>query len=391
MPMPQPGESPQVRALRRWYVAAWVLLGLVPPGIAVWDQPDGTRSATLALLSVLALCYPVTGTFPGDPVLRRTAFLGALIAGIGAVSYAMGGAASLLIASLPHFWIFAGSPRRAVVLSGAATAAAVAGGAARSVPDGPPLTGNAVAALIGYAAGVLLGLWMHRVVGRHDERARALAADLADAERRLAEAQRRQGAADERERLAREIHDTLAQGLASIVVLAEAARDGLATDPAGSARQLTSIERTARENLAEARVLVGAAARGEVAPASIARTLRRTLDRFAEDTGLAVTAELPDVDCDQTTRIALLRCTQESLANVRKHAAASAVGVVLERRPHGVELEITDDGRGFAVGAARGFGLDGMRRRLAELGGELTVTSSPGDGTRVFATIPLKA
>ncbi|MFG1850686.1 sensor histidine kinase [Actinomadura geliboluensis] len=391
MPMPQPGERPQVRAIRRWYVTAWVVLGLVPPGIAVWDQPEGTRSATLALLSVLALCYPVTGTFPGDPVLRRTAFLGVLAAGIGAVSYEMDGAASLLIASLPHFWIFAGSPRRAVVLSGAAAAAAVAGDAARSAPDGPLLTGNAVAALIGYAASVLFGLWMHRVVGRHDERARALAADLADAERRLAEAQRRQGAADERERLAREIHDTLAQGLASIVVLAEAARDGLGTDPAGSARQLASIEQTARENLAEARVLVGAAAQAEVAPASIARTLRRTLDRFAEDTGLAVTADLPDVDCDQTTRIALLRCTQESLANVRKHAAASAVGIVLERRPHGVELEITDDGRGFAVGAARGFGLDGMRRRLAELGGELTVTSSPGDGTRVFAMIPLKA
>ncbi|QKW39249.1 sensor histidine kinase [Actinomadura sp. NAK00032] len=391
MPTPQPAERPQVRALRRWYVAAWVLLGLVPPGIAVWDQPEGTRSTTLALLSVLALCYPVTGNVPGDPLLRRTAFLSVLAAGIGAVSYQLGGAASLLIVSLPHFWIFAGSPRRAVVLSGGATAAAVTGDAVRSAPDGPLVTGNVVAVLIGYAASVLFGLWMHRVVGRHDERARVLAAELADAERRLAEAQRRQGAADERERLAREIHDTLAQGLASIVVLAEAARDGLGTDPATSARQLVSIERTARENLAEARVLVGAGARGEVAPASIARTLRRTLDRFAEDTGLAVDADLPEVDCDQTTRIALLRCTQESLANVRKHAAASAVGVVLERHPHGVELEITDDGRGFAVGAARGFGLDGMRRRLAELGGELTVTSSPGDGTRVFAMIPLKA
>ncbi|MGH3241492.1 MAG: sensor histidine kinase, partial [Spirillospora sp.] len=95
------------------------------------------------------------------------------------------------------------------------------------------------------------------------------------------------------------------------------------------------------------------------------------------------------------TRIALLRCTQESLANVRKHAAASTVGVVLEHHPHGVELEITDDGRGFVAGTgesgdeSRGFGLDGMRGRLAELGGELTVTSSPGDGTRVLAMIPL--
>ncbi|MFC6930467.1 sensor histidine kinase [Actinomadura yumaensis] len=76
------------------------------------------------------------------------------------------------------------------------------------------------------------------------------------------------------------------------------------------------------------------------------------------------------------------------MANVRKHAAAATVGVVLARAPHGVELEITDDGRGFAAGAPRGFGLDGMRRRLSELGGELTVTSAPGEGTRVLAVIP---
>jgi signal transduction histidine kinase len=120
----------------------------------------------------------------------------------------------------------------------------------------------------------------------------------------------------------------------------------------------------------------------------VATTLRRTVDRFAQDTGLTVTTELADVDCDQTTRIALLRCTQESLANVRKHAAATTVGVVLTRYPHGVELEITDDGRGFVVDEAHGFGLVGMRKRLAELDGDLTVTSSVGDGTRVLATIP---
>lgn len=251
------------------------------------------------------------------------------------------------------------------------------------------LTGNVVFTLVGYAVGVLLGLWVHRIVEQSDERVGRLSAELESAQRRLAEAHRRQGAAEERERLAREIHDTLAQGFASIVVLAEAARSGLESDPARSAQQLLSIERTARENLAEARVLVGSAPAGGVAPGSVARTLARTLDRFVQDTGLTVTADLPDLECDQQTRIALLRCTQESLANVRKHAAASTVGVVLARQQHGVELEITDDGRGFVVEESRGFGLDGMRKRLAELGGELTVTSSVGDGTRVLAFIPV--
>jgi signal transduction histidine kinase len=185
--------------------------------------------------------------------------------------------------------------------------------------------------------------------------------------------------------MAREIHDTLAQGFASIVVLAEAARSGL--DPAlRSTQQLRSIEATARENLAEARELVGSAREPE---RPLAGTLQRTLDRFAEDTGLSVVVELGDVECDQQTRIALLRCTQESLANVRKHARASTVGVTLTRDDDEVELEITDDGIGFAVRLSPGFGLDGMRRRLAELGGQLTVTSSPGDGTRILAMIPL--
>lgn len=171
-------------------------------------------------------------------------------------------------------------------------------------------------------------------------------------------------------------------------MLAEAARSSLDKDLGRSARQLLSIENTARENFAEARVLVGSAPQSGLIPGSFAKTLRRTVDRFAEDTGLAVTADLPDVECDQPTRIALLRCTQESLANVRKHAAASAVEIVLTPSPYGVELEITDDGRGFVVEDSHGFGLNGMRNRLAELGGELTVTSSLGDGTRVLAVIP---
>jgi signal transduction histidine kinase len=192
--------------------------------------------------------------------------------------------------------------------------------------------------------------------------------------------------------MARDIHDTLAQGFASIIVLAEAARAGMSDDPARSAQQLRSIESTARENLTEARELVGSATQpgpGRVAAGSVTQTLRRTLDRFAEDTGLAVDADLADLECDQQTRIALLRCTQESLANVRKHARASTVGVVLVRRPYGVELEITDDGTGFVVKESTGFGLDGMRKRLAELGGRLTVTSSVGDGTRILAMIPM--
>ncbi|MFC5149978.1 sensor histidine kinase [Streptomyces aureoversilis] len=384
-PPQPPGHQHWIRRLRRWNAVCWALLGLVPSVIGVQNDSGAPKYGALAVLAVLAAGYATAELAPGNRVLPPAGYLWVLALGLGAMAGLPGGGAALFIVSLPHFWIFASRPRSAVVLSGVAAAATVAGSIARS---GEFFSGNAAFALIGYTAGVLLGLMVHRIVREGDERADLLGAELKDAQQRLAEAHRRQGAVEERERLAREIHDTLAQGFASIIVLAEAARSHLGTDPGRAAQQLLSIERTARENFAEARVLVGSAPQSGLAPGSVALTLRRTLDRFAEDTGLTVDAELPDIDCDQQTRIALLRCTQESLANVRKHAAASTVGVVLGLHLHGVELEITDDGRGFVVEEAGGFGLDGMRKRLAELGGELTVTSSPGDGTRVLALLP---
>ncbi|MEV8224754.1 sensor histidine kinase [Streptomyces sp. NPDC079167] len=385
---PQPDSELTVPSLHRWNAVFWVLLGVVPPAIAVANAPGTTRCPVLALLAVLALSYGAVGLFPGSPVLRPRPYLYVLVVGLGAMSYLLDGSAALFVVTLPHFWIYTVSARAAIALSGIAAAGVVAGNVVRQGWDGEFFTGNVIFTVIGYAAGVLIGLGVRRLTEDADARAARLRAELEDTRLRLVEAHRRQGAADERERLAREIHDTLAQGFASIIVLAEAARSGLETDPGRSGKQLLAIENTARENLAEARVLVGSAPRGVVAAGSVADTLRRTLDRFTEDTGIGVASELPDVDCDQQTRIALLRCTQESLANIRKHAAASAVEVVLTQQPYGVELEITDDGRGFVAEDSRGFGLHGMRKRLAELGGELTVTSSVGDGTRVLAMIP---
>jgi signal transduction histidine kinase len=368
--------------IHRWNAVSWVLLGLAPTVIAGLDDPGALKYWSLVLPVVLAFSYAIAVRFPG----HRVPFLYVLILGLGVLSYLRGGGASLFIVSLPHFWIFIRTPLRSVAFSGAAAMATEIGGVIRT---GEFLTGNVLVTVAGYMAGVLLGLSVHRIIKRSEEQARRLSAELESTQRELAEAHRRKGAADERERLAREIHDTLAQGFASIIALAEATRADIDTDPEKSAQQLLSIERTARENLAEARVLVGSAPQSGITPGSVARTLRRTLDRFAENTGLTVSADLPDIECDQPTRIALLRCTQESLANVRKHAAASTVSLVLAQHPHGIELEITDDGRGFVAGNSHGFGLNGMRKRLAELGGELTVTSSVGDGTRILAMIPL--
>ncbi|WP_328467393.1 sensor histidine kinase [Actinoplanes sp. NBC_00393] len=355
------------RLLHQGYAATWVVFGLCPPLVATSDEPTATRLGSLVIAAVLAGGYAAARTAPA-------LFVGLLIAGLGGSAYLLGGGAAFFVVSLPQFWLFTRGPRQAVTFSGLAALATLAGGGLAAGMR----TGNFLATVIGYVAGTLLGLLFQRLVREH-------AVDTARLRSELDLALQRQGAAEERERMAREIHDTLAQGFASIVVLAEAARAGMATAPDRTARQLRSIEQTARENLAEARILVGSAPH---ATGTITQALRRVLDRFAEDTGVAVEADLADLTGDQQTRIALLRCLQESLANVRKHAAASTVGVVLADHGDTVELEITDDGRGFAVGDSPGFGLDGMRRRMAELGGELSVTSSIGDGTRILATLP---
>ncbi|MFE2151502.1 sensor histidine kinase [Streptomyces lavendulae] len=384
----QPGDRLIRDRVLRWNLASWILFGLLPPALAVLDAAPARRYWLFGLLALIALCHTVVLTRPDNPILRSRTYLALLGLVLGATAYLLDGGAAFYMVSLPQFWLFTRAPRDAITLSGTAAALTVFGSTLDQGWSPQFLTGNVVFTVVAYAAGVGLGLWVHRFVGQSNARQEQLTAELAVTQEELAAAYQQQGAAEERERLAREIHDTLAQGFASIVVLAEAARAATVTDPVRCAEQLTSIEQTARENLAEARVLVGSAPESGVAPGSLATTLRRTLDRFVQDTGLTVTAELPETDLDQRTRVALLRCTQESLANVRKHAGASTVGVVLTELAGGVELEITDDGRGFVVEESRGFGLDGMRRRLAELDGELAVTSSLGDGTRVLASLP---
>ncbi|MFD8146738.1 sensor histidine kinase [Streptomyces sp. NPDC059708] len=392
MRRPQRGDPYWIWLLHGGELLGWAILGLLGVITVFGDVPAPQAYGSLALMAALGAANLLVRRGPGDfPARTGYAYLALLVVCLGALSWMRDGFGALYLVVLPQFVVYANGARSALASSGLGAVAVSVGATLREGWSVAGLGGNSISSIGVYAVSAVAVLVTPRALELRDERAR-LRVQLADAQAELAEAQKRQGAAQERERMAREIHDTLAQGFASIIVLAEAARSGLAADPERTTRQLRSIERTARENLAEARVLVGSAPAGApaggTAAGSVAATLRRTLDRFAEDTGLTVETELAEVDCDQPTRIALLRCTQESLANVRKHAAASTVSVVLARRPGAIELEVTDDGRGFLVGSSRGFGLNGMRRRLAEFGGELTVTSSIGDGTRVLVLIP---
>lgn len=211
----------------------------------------------------------------------------------------------------------------------------------------------------------------------------------------LVAAQRDSGMLAERTRLSRDIHDTLAQGFSSIVLLSRAGR----LDDAQSAPQtMARIEEVAKEHLDEARRVVAALAPRELDSGLVA-ALRRQLAAMAPAVNgqVRLTGDVSGVPT--TLEVTLLRTAQGALANVRAHAHASNVVVTLARTDDSVLLDIVDDGCGFdaaswwsraPVDVSRGgYGLRAVRGRLRELGGDLEVSSAPGDGTALSAWLPL--
>ncbi|MDX6281386.1 MAG: hypothetical protein QOH03_2457, partial [Kribbellaceae bacterium] len=248
--------------------------------------------------------------------------------------------------------------------------------------------------VISLVVSLLLGIWIDKVITQSQQRA-DLIEQLEAARDELAEAHHTAGVMAERERMAREIHDTLAQGMTSIVMLSQTAAVELsrgAVEPA--AGRLAAIEDTARENLAEARALVAAFTPVALSGATLAEVLQRQGERFAAETGVDVQVSLDMADDEvaalpQGQQVVLLRAAQESLANVRKHAGATRVRIRLGMSAGGVEIEISDDGAGFSPTApVTGYGLAAMRGRVEESGGTVSVDSAPGRGTRVQVLIP---
>lgn len=202
---------------------------------------------------------------------------------------------------------------------------------------------------------------------------------------------REAGVLDERQRLAREIHDTVAQGLAGIITQLHAA-DGADEE---SRRRLASAAELARESLAEARRTVQAIGPPTLEAAQLPEVLAEESARWSEANGVPVAFTVtgdarpmhPEVE------VTLLRTVQEALANVRKHAGAGRVGLTLSYMDEQVVLDVRDDGRGFTPagvtsGAGHGYGLAAMRQRVGRLAGSVAVESSPGAGTVVSANVP---
>ncbi|MFG1927116.1 sensor histidine kinase [Cryptosporangium sp. NPDC048952] len=244
-------------------------------------------------------------------------------------------------------------------------------------------------AVLGLAFTVLIGVSIVNISKQSAERAQ-LIAEL-EASRAEVEALSHQaGVAAERARLAAEIHDTLAQGFTSIVTLVQAAETELDTDRPAAGRRLALTVRTARENLAEARAMVTVLAPAELRPGTLVEVIEKQVTRLTEETGIDATCAV-DVPSTLPTRVdvVLVRAVQEALTNVRKHAGASSVTVDLIAHDDVVTLTIDDDGAGFDVEAhPPGYGLPGMRSRVEQLGGTLTLRSAPGAGTTVTCEVP---
>lgn len=206
---------------------------------------------------------------------------------------------------------------------------------------------------------------------------------------------REAGIADERRRLAAEIHDTIAQGLTGIIAQLQVVANS--SDPAAVKEHVVRATDLARHSLGEARRSVQNLAPAGLSYDGLPEALRKTVDQWSERTG--VPAEFTLTGTAQHLHgefsATVLRITQEALANVSKHAAATRVGVTLSFMDDEVTVDIRDDGKGFdplalsARTGTGGFGVDGMRARAERIAGSLTVESEPGFGTAVSARIPL--
>ncbi|HEV7215486.1 MAG TPA: GAF domain-containing sensor histidine kinase, partial [Chloroflexota bacterium] len=209
---------------------------------------------------------------------------------------------------------------------------------------------------------------------------------------RLAEAGARLARAEERAHLARELHDTLAQGLAAVTLHLEGALRHLEYDPPGARQRIQRALDVTRANLEEARNSVSDLRATRTLSVPLPLALQALCRAFTAESGLRVTVRLLGTPAlPPAQEMELYRIAQEALANVRRHAEASAVTLVLLQRPTSITFTIRDDGRGFdphSVQADR-HGLQGMQERARLLGGRLRLTSRPGRGTTVTALLPL--
>lgn len=250
-------------------------------------------------------------------------------------------------------------------------------------------------ALMG-AGGVLLGAWIDAIIRQSVER-QSLIEQLEATQSELAESERRAGMLAERQRLAHEIHDTLAQGFISIIMHLETAVPHLPDDPALH-KHVAEAEQAARDGLAQARRVVQALRPASLEAGSLPDALHNVVSKWQQRSGIPATFTVTGalLPLAAGAEVTLLRAAQEALANVYKHAQATTVSVTLSYVGDAVLLDVQDNGVGLQNGRlatdpthSGGYGLTAMRERVAQHNGAVELESEPGEGTTLVVSIPV--
>jgi signal transduction histidine kinase len=388
-------------------VGPYILLALLTAFTAIYKFPGGGSPLIDLGLCALAAVW-MLWLFTLHPAWRvRPRVMGVFFTGLVVIMM-------ILVIRDPWFGFFTpagyfyafGVLRWPSRLAGVATVALVAGTAQTYGVNRATFLGLIIyVAVLAVNVLPLCGLaWFdHRSDQRKDQRELALD-EVSEANRRLEATlaenaglheqlltqAREAGILDERQRMAREIHDTLAQGLTGIITQLQAAEQA-SDDPAGWRRHFEAATRLARESLSEARRSVDALRPEPLETGRLPGALADVADRWSALNGITVQVTTTGTarPMPAEAELVLLRTAQEGLANVARHAQATNAWVTLSYMEQEVALDVRDDGKGFEPAQANGFGLVAMRQRVEGLSGTLQVESEPGAGTAISACVPV--
>ncbi|MER5177788.1 sensor histidine kinase [Streptomyces sp. NPDC002896] len=383
----------------------------------VWDRTFRLWDSYFAVVWVATLVFVLGTDFPGWPVRAAAGGLLVLLipwyVGVGrpilmsegederrSLAYVAGtillflppgilvGETRLITFALVPQCFMALRMRPALTAVAVINIAPVVGWAVLWRPDSHDVFFNSVFAVVTLVFSAAFGTWIIRVIEQSAERA-ALIAELDASREEVARLSAERGALAERERMSREIHDTLAQGFTSLLMLIQAVDAELERDAPQARRHLELMAETARQNLAEARALVAGGAPADLDGSSLPDAVRRLATRHGTGVSVEVTGTAGPLP--PGIEVVALRSCQEALANVRKHAGLeAAVNLSLRYAPGALTVTVCDTGRGFHAGVPhQGYGLRGLRARAAEVGGTAEVRSAPGEGTTVTVRLPV--
>jgi signal transduction histidine kinase len=266
-----------------------------------------------------------------------------------------------------------------------------------SIRNGRVDPGHLLFALVGLGILILIIVSLRAITDQSTRRQR-LVESLESTREELAHMERRAGTLAERQRLASDIHDTVAQVLTSIITLLEAARVAMKSGSPRAADHVELALQAARDGLGETRRVVWALRPESLERGTLGDAIGRVVSRLARETGMIARAVVIGQarPLAAEVEVAVLRAAQEALANVRRHARARQVVVTLSYMDDVVLLDVCDDGVGFDPTAQQldatraGLGLVGMRERVEVLQGSLTMESSPGQGCTLRLELPTR-